>query len=166
MSTALLLARFLTAYSPVHTISSETVLNLNLFSVCVLYLVCCTRSAVCGLHFVLTGNAMRSIVLVTDRVLGEKIALRAARSLNGNHAMFTTATVSHCLLNFESVRNAIQGCHRHPLSKIPTKEIQNAKSSSFCSFRVLVCLRDQPESKRLSEGNTQGNHALVNCRSS
>ena len=41
------------------------------------------------------------------RVFGGKIALRSDRSLNSNHAMFTTTTVSHCLLNFEILRSAI-----------------------------------------------------------
>ena len=52
-------------------------------------------------------GSKHAIVLVTDRVLEEKIALRSARSLMSNHAMFMTVTVSCCLLTFEIVRNAI-----------------------------------------------------------
>ena len=57
-------------------------------------------------HHVGLGSK-HAIVLVTDRVLEEIIALRSARSLKSNHAMLTTATVSCCLLNFEIVRSAI-----------------------------------------------------------
>ena len=46
-----------------------------------------------------------AIVLVPYRVLEEKIALRLARSLKSNSAMFMSAPVSHCLLIFEIVRN-------------------------------------------------------------
>ena len=59
-------------------------------------------------------GSKHAIVLVTDPVLEEKIALRLARSLNRNNAMFTTATVSHCLLNFEIVRMAMHGWQRRP----------------------------------------------------
>ena len=87
-------------------------------------------------HHVGVGSK-HELVLVTDRLLEEKTALRSARSLNGNHAMFTTAMVSYRLLNFETVRSAIQGCHRHPFSKLsdfslikiksfPPKEMQTA----------------------------------------
>ena len=61
-------------------------------------------------------GSKHAIVLATHRVLGEKIAQRLARSLKSSDAIFTNATVSHCLLNFEIVRSAIQGCHRHPFS--------------------------------------------------
>ena len=57
-------------------------------------------------HHVGVGSK-HAIVLVTDRVLEEKTALRSASSLKSNHAMFTTAMVSHCLFYFEIVRSAI-----------------------------------------------------------
>ena len=60
-------------------------------------------------------GSKHAIVLVTDRVLEEKIALRSARSLKSNHAMLTTAMVSHCLLYFEIVRSA--DSHRHLFTK-------------------------------------------------
>jgi len=46
-------------------------------------------------------GSKHAIVLVTDRVLGEKIAQRLARSLKSNHAIFMTATVSYCFLDLE-----------------------------------------------------------------
>ena len=64
-------------------------------------------------------RSKHAIVPVANRVLGEKIALRSARSLMSNHAMFRTATVSYCLLNFEIVRSAIYFCPRHPFTKCP-----------------------------------------------
>jgi len=51
-------------------------------------------------HHVGLGSK-HDIVLVTDRVLEEKIALVLVRSLNSNHAIFTSATVSQCLLDLE-----------------------------------------------------------------
>ena len=70
-------------------------------------------------HHVGVGSK-HDIVLVTHRVLEEKIALPSAGWwLNSNHAMFTIATVSQCLLYFEIVRNAMHCCDRHPFRKFP-----------------------------------------------
>jgi len=46
-------------------------------------------------------GSKHDIVLVKDRVLEEKIALVLVRSLNSNNAIFTSATVSQCLLDLE-----------------------------------------------------------------
>ena len=62
------------------------------------------------------AGAKHAIVFVTHRVLGKKYALRSARSLKSNSAMFITATVRHCLLNFEIVRNAMHGWNLFKLS--------------------------------------------------
>lgn len=51
-------------------------------------------------HHVVLGSK-HDIVLVTNRVLEEKIALVLVRSLNSNHAIFTSVTVSQCLLDLE-----------------------------------------------------------------
>ena len=88
-------------------------------------------------HHVGVGSK-HDIVLVTHRVLQEKIALPSAGWLNSNHAMFTIATVSQCLLYFEIVHNAMHGCDRHPFRKFPGFSLIKM-TWKFSTQRYAIC---------------------------